>query len=80
MEAIVPPTFPMKNLEGLGPAADLFRRYRHPVEGKKARIDENLFIEVLIANATITRKMTEEELDVYQAPFLEPESRYPIYM
>ena len=50
------------------------------MEGKKALIDENLFIEVLIAEATITRKMTKEEIDVYRAPFLRPESRYPIYM
>ena len=43
----------------------------------KALIDENFFIEVLLANATITRRMTEEEMDIYRAPFLEPESRYP---
>ncbi|MCH8151893.1 MAG: haloalkane dehalogenase [Planctomycetes bacterium] len=80
MEPITPPTFPMAGLDAFGPAVDLFRRFRDPVEGKKALIDENLFIEVLLANATITRKMTEEEMDVYRAPFLEPESRYPIYM
>ncbi len=28
----------------------------------------------------LTRRMTEEEMDIYRAPFLEPESRYPIYM
>jgi len=39
-----------------------------------------LFIEELLANATIMRRMSEEEMDVYRAPFLEPESRYPIYM
>ncbi len=80
MEPITPPAFPMASLDAFGPAADLFRRFRDPVEGKKALIDENLFIEVLLANATITRRMTEEEMDVYRAPFLEPESRYPIYM
>ena len=80
MEPITPATFPMENLEGFGPAADLFRRFRDPVEGKKALIDENLFIELLLANATITRQMTEEEIDVYRSPFLQPESRYPIYV
>jgi len=80
MEPIIPPAFPMESLDVLGPAADLFRRFRDPVEGKKALIDENLFIEVLLANATIARRMTEEEMDVYRAPFREPESRYPIYM
>jgi haloalkane dehalogenase len=80
MEAIIPPAFPMKDLDGFGPAADLFRRFRDPVEGKKALIDENLFIEVLIAEATITRKMTKEELDIYRTPFINPKSRYPIYM
>lgn len=80
MEALIPPAFPMKNLDAFGPAADLFRRFRDPVEGKKALIDENIFIEVLLAKATLTRQMTKEELDVYRAPFLEPASRYPIYV
>lgn len=70
----------MESLDAFGPAADMFRRFRDPVEGKKALIDENLFIEVLLANAAITRKMTEKEMDVYRAPFLKSESRYPIYM
>ena len=80
MEPIIPPSFPMESLDAFGPAADLFRRFRDPVEGKKALIDENLFIEVILAGATITRQMTKEEMDVYRAPFLEPKSRYPIYM
>lgn len=40
----------------------------------------DLFIEVLLANATTTRRMTKEEMDVYRASFLKPESRYPISM
>jgi haloalkane dehalogenase len=80
MEAIIPPAFPMKDLDGFGPAADLFRRFRDPLEGNQALIDENLLVEMLIANATVTRKLTKEELDVYRAPFLNPKSRYPIYV
>ena len=80
MEPITPPTFPMKDLESFGPAAGLFRRFRDPVDGKKALIDENLFIERLLANATTTRRMTGEEMDAYRAPFLRSESRYPIYV
>ena len=80
MEPIIPPAFPMENIDAFGPAADMFRRFRDPVEGRKDLIDDNLFIEVLLANATITRQMTEEEMDVYRAPFLQPESRYPIFM
>ena len=80
MEALIPPAFPMENLEAFGPAADMFRSFRDPVEGKKAIIEKNIFIEVLLAKATITRRMTEEELDVYRAPFLKPASRYPIYV
>ena len=80
MEAIIPPAFPMRGMDGFGPAADLFRKFRDPVEGTKALIDDNLFVEVLLANATVTRKMTKEEMDVYRAPFLKRESRYPIYV
>lgn len=80
MEPIIPPAFPMESLDAFGPATDMFRRFRDPVEGRKDLIDDNLFIEVLLANATITRELTEEEMDVYRAPFLQPESRYPIFM
>ena len=71
MEAVSPPAFPMETLDDLGRAANLFRRFRDPVAGKKALIDDNLFLEVLMVNATMTRQMTAKEMDVYRAPFLE---------
>ena len=80
MEAIVPPAFPMKSIADFGPFADVFRAFRDPVKGKEMIIGKNAFIEQFIANATVTRKMTEAELKAYRAPFTDPETRFPIYV
>ena len=80
MEAIVPPAFPMESLAGMGPSAELFGKFRDPVEGRRLLIEQNVFIEQLVANATVTRKLGEAELEHYRAPFLDPATREPIYV
>lgn len=80
MEAIIPPAFPMQDFAEMGPAESLFRRFRGEEEGKKLIIEENFFVENMLGNATVTRKMTEEEMDHYRAPFRDPSTRLPIYM
>jgi haloalkane dehalogenase len=78
MEAIIPPAFPMESLAGMGAGADLFRRFRDPVQGPVLLQEENVFIEQLLGNATVTREMTEAEMEVYRAPFPTAASRFPI--
>ena len=80
MEALIPPTFPMKSIEDFGRNAEIFSQFRDPVAGRKLIMEDNMFIEGFIANATATRRMSEEELNVYRAPFPDPESRFPIYV
>ncbi|MDZ7670954.1 MAG: haloalkane dehalogenase [Gammaproteobacteria bacterium] len=80
MEAIVPPAFPMASLEGMGSGADLFSRFRDPQTGKQLLMDDNVFIEQLLGNATVTRDMTEAEMTWYRMPFPTPETRFPIYV
>ena len=41
-------------------------------------MEEKLFIEQIMANATVTRSLGEAELDAYRAPFPTAESRFPI--
>ncbi len=77
MEAIIPPAFPMPSVDALG---DLFRQFRDPEKGRELLIDQNVFIEQILADATITRKMTTAEMDHYRAPFIDPASRLPIYV
>lgn len=80
MEALIPPAFPMDDLSGMGAGADLFRRFRDPHEGPRLLQEENVFIEQIVANATVTRSLSRAELDAYRAPFPTPESRFPIYV
>ena len=77
MEAIVPPRFPIADPAGMGP---LFSSFRDPVTGRELLIDQNLFIEQIVANATVTRKMSDEEMTAYRRPFLDPKTRFPIYV
>lgn len=80
MEPIIPPAFPMESFSEMGEAEELFRRFRDPEEGKALIIDQNFFVENLLGNATVTRKMTEAEMDHYRRPFEEPGTRLPVYM
>ena len=77
MEAIVPPTFPMEAAGGLG---ELFTAFRSAETGKKLLIDQNVFVEQIVGSATVTREMSEAEMTAYRAPFLEPATRFPIYV
>jgi haloalkane dehalogenase len=80
MEAIIPPGFPMADLTALGGPQGLFASFRTPDAGKKLLIEENVFIEQLLAGGTLTRQMSQAEVDVYRQPFLDPASRFPIYV
>lgn len=76
MEAIIPPAFPMQNYEAMGPVGKLFKSFRTPGEGQRLIMEENVFINYILGNTTITRRMSTEEMAVYNDPFL---SRFPIY-
>ncbi len=80
MEAIVPPRFPMASYDDMGPAGELFRRFRDPIEGRKLLITEDMFVEGLLANGAVTRELTEEEIENYRQPFLDPADREPIFV
>jgi haloalkane dehalogenase len=80
MESILPPRFPLASYDDMGPAGDLFRRFRDPVEGRKLLITDNMFIEGLLANGAITRELTEAEIEAYRQPFIDPADREPIFV
>lgn len=56
---------------------DAFRAFRSDA-GRQLLIDENLFIERVLP-AGVVRPLTEEEMDAYRKPFLDPSSREPLY-
>jgi len=57
---------------------DTFKRFRTPGVGEEMILENNVFIEGVLPAAT-ARKFTEEEMEVYRAPFPTPESRRPTW-
>ena len=59
------------------PAREMFRKFRTPGEGEKLILENNAFVELM--PGAILRKLTDEEMAVYRAPFPTPESRRPTW-
>ena len=74
MEFILPiPTWLDVNPAG----AEAFRGFRSE-KGRTLLIDQNLFIERVLPGG-VMRRLTDEEMNAYRAPFLDPASREPVY-
>jgi len=58
-------------------ARQTFRKFRTPGEGEAMILDANAFIERVLPGG-ILRKLSDEEMAAYRAPFPTPESRRPI--
>ena len=56
-------------------AATTFRRLRSP-EGEHLVLDDNFFVEVIVPRGVL-RKLSEEEMAAYRAPYADRESRLP---
>ena len=80
MEAIVPPSFPMPNLEAFGAAGGLFGQFRTPDIGRELIMNQNLFVEQILINGALTRQLSESERAAYRSPFPTAESRFPVYV
>jgi haloalkane dehalogenase len=59
-------------------AIETFKKFRAPGIGEKMILDDNLFIEGVLPGAT-ARKLTEDEMAAYRAPFPTRESRRPMW-
>jgi haloalkane dehalogenase len=57
---------------------ETFKKFRTPGVGEDMILEKNLFVEGVLPAAT-SRKLTEEEMAVYRAPFPTPESRRPVW-
>src|SRR6202035_1170185 len=60
------------------PTRETFQNFRTPGVGEKMILEGNAFVERILPGATI-RKLTDEEMAVYRAPFPTPESRRPTW-
>ena len=59
-------------------AREIFRKFRTPGEGEKLILEDNVFVERVLPGG-MRRKLTDEEMAVYRAPFPTPESRRPTW-
>jgi haloalkane dehalogenase len=59
-------------------AIEIFQKFRTPGLGEEMILQGNAFVEGVLPSATV-RKLTEEEMAVYRAPFPTPESRRPTW-
>jgi haloalkane dehalogenase len=76
LEAIL---MPMPDLQAFPDGMrELFSAFRSPDQGRKLIIDQNVFVERVLPNA-ILRKLSEDEMNRYREPFLEPKSREPLW-
>lgn len=57
-------------------ARDTFQSFRRPGEGEELILDRNLFVESVLPHS-VKRTLSEEELNVYRAPFTERAQRLP---
>jgi haloalkane dehalogenase len=72
-------TWPMPSWEDFDPAArENFQKFRTPGVGEKMILEGNAFVERVLPAATV-RKLTDEEMSVYRAPFPTPESQRPTW-
>jgi haloalkane dehalogenase len=59
-------------------ARETFRKFRTPGVGEEMILQGNAFVERVLP-AAIVRTLSEDEMDVYRAPFPTPESRIPTW-
>ena len=78
MEAIIPPSMPAPSYEAMGEEmGGLFRSLRTEGEGEEMVLENNFFVEKVLPEMGVARKLTEAEMANYRAPFPTPESRKP---
>jgi haloalkane dehalogenase len=58
-------------------ARALFKALRTPGVGEQLVIENNVFIEKVLP-ASIARPLTDDEMNAYRLPFLQPEERHPM--
>jgi len=59
-------------------ARETFRKFRTPGEGEAMILDGNAFVERVLPGS-VKRKLSEDEMNVYRAPFATRESRLPTW-
>ena len=78
LEAIVPPGMPVPSLEAMPePMRGLFTALRTPGEGETMVLENNAFVEEVLPEFGVARRLGEAEMAAYRAPYPTPASRVP---
>lgn len=78
MEPIMPPALPAEPYETMGDrAGPMFRNLQTSGVGEEMIYEANFFVETVLGSMGVAREMTDAEMEVYRAPFLEPAARKP---
>jgi haloalkane dehalogenase len=59
-------------------ARETFRKFRTPGEGERLILEANVFVERVLPGSVL-RKLSDDEMAVYRAPFPTPQSRRPVW-
>jgi haloalkane dehalogenase len=76
--AFMEPVFTTQWVVNTDQARDLFKSFRTPELGWKLIVEKNLFVEGVLPNSVV-RGLTDAEMEHYREPFINPESRKPIW-
>jgi len=57
---------------------DLFRRFRTAGEGEQLILEQNVFVERVLPGS-VKRRLSDDEMAAYRAPFPTPQSRRPVW-
>ncbi len=78
MEAILPPGAPMPSYEAMGPFGELFKAWRTPKVGEKMILEENFFIDEVLAKMGVATPLNADVLAHYNSYYPTSESRRPL--
>ena len=78
MEAILPPAAPAPSYEAMGPFGELFKAWRTPGVGEKMILQDNFFIDEVLAKMGVAKPLGENVLAHYNSHYPTPASRRPL--
>ncbi|MBO6512096.1 MAG: haloalkane dehalogenase [Roseibium sp.] len=78
METVAPPLMPFESYEAMGPFGDLFRAWRTPGTGEKMILEDNFFINEILAKVGVKTPLAEDILAHYNSYYPDAKSRAPL--
>ena len=78
MEAILPPNTPAPSYEAMGPIGELFRAWRTPEVGEQMILEDNFFIDEMLAKMGVATPLNADVLAHYNSYYPTSASRQPL--